>query len=352
MLQQTQASRVVPYYERWVAAFPTRRRAPRRGRRSAPGLGRSRLQRPCPAAPSGGRGMVRTTAAGCPTDRGAAGVAGRRSLHGPGGAGLRVRGPGGGGRHQLARVSQPLGRRAADGRRVPGTRAIGWSRRPLVGVQPDPVRHRRHGVPAGRPDCGRCPLPQPALVPLERGGVPRIAGPAPAPTGRSSPRAPQSAFAGSDRQGRGAGPRSATSRLAGEVAAAWGWPDDRDRAERLAADVDAEGWPGSTGQGRPSWAALDGPREAPAEAAASEEARIRRFTTSGARRWRKWPAPSTTAISELSARKASGDQSRRAKQLSSSRAGTAWGGHRQHRRRLLVGQRRHLRVGVTGRGSS
>ncbi len=90
---------------------------------------------------------------------------------------------------------------------------------------------------AARPDCARCPLRRQCAWRRER-----TDGPDP---WRSSPTArPQSTFAGSDRQGRG---RLLDALRRGGVAqsglaGACGWPADPTRAERVAADVVAEGF--------------------------------------------------------------------------------------------------------------
>ena len=92
---------------------------------------------------------------------------------------------------------------------------------------------------AARPDCTRCPLRRQCA--WRRQGL-QGAG---ADPWRSSPTArPQSTFEGSDRQGRG---RLLDALRSGPVRqsalpAACGWPGDRVRAERVAAAVVAEGF--------------------------------------------------------------------------------------------------------------
>ena len=90
---------------------------------------------------------------------------------------------------------------------------------------------------AARPDCGALPAAPP--VRLAASGRRR------ADPWRLSPTArPQSAFAGSDRQGRGRlldALRRGAVRRSG-LAAACGWPDDPARAERVAAALVAEGF--------------------------------------------------------------------------------------------------------------
>jgi A/G-specific adenine glycosylase len=88
-----------------------------------------------------------------------------------------------------------------------------------------------------RPACAECPLSR--LCRWRRAGM-RDPDP-----WRASPSArPQSRFAGSDRQGRGrlvqalrAGPLPAP-----DVAVACGWPDDRERADRIVVELVTEGF--------------------------------------------------------------------------------------------------------------
>jgi A/G-specific adenine glycosylase len=90
---------------------------------------------------------------------------------------------------------------------------------------------------AVRPACHHCPLRRQCR--WKRAGLT-----APDPW-RASPSArPQSAFAGSDRQGRG---RLVHALRHGDVsrnllASACGWPDNPERAERIAASLVAEGF--------------------------------------------------------------------------------------------------------------
>jgi A/G-specific adenine glycosylase len=100
-----------------------------------------------------------------------------------------------------------------------------------------------------RPDCGACPLRRQCR--WRRAG---LADPDPWRASPGSPSSrPQSRFAGSDRQGRGrllhalrTGPVTAA-----ELAPACGWPDDGERADRIAADLVAEGFARWSGR-RPS----------------------------------------------------------------------------------------------------
>lgn len=102
---------------------------------------------------------------------------------------------------------------------------------------------------ATRPACGRCPLRRQCRW--------RRAGLADPDPWRASPSVrPQSRFAGSDRQGRGRllnvlrhGPIGADA-----VAIACGWPDDRDRAERIAGSLVSEGFAAWSGRRHPKLA--------------------------------------------------------------------------------------------------
>ncbi len=92
-------------------------------------------------------------------------------------------------------------------------------------------------VCTARPACARCPLRRQCR--WRRSGLRE-----PDPWRASPSTRPQSAFAGSDRQGRGrlvhalrAGPVAAP-----ELATACGWPDDPERANRIAASLVAEGF--------------------------------------------------------------------------------------------------------------
>jgi A/G-specific adenine glycosylase len=93
---------------------------------------------------------------------------------------------------------------------------------------------------ASSPDCARCPLQRQCRWRRTRGS----AGTGPDPW-RAGPTArPQSAFAGSDRQGRGRLLRALGAGAVREpqVAAACGWPDDPGRAARIAAALVGEGF--------------------------------------------------------------------------------------------------------------
>jgi len=130
------------------------------------------------------------------------------------------------------RGGRPLGRaevqRLAD-EAVPAGRGWAWNQAMLdLGATVCTAR---------RPECGRCPL-RPGCRWADAGC------PSPDPAvGSAGVAGGQSTFAGSDRQGRGrlvaalrAGPVPA-----GALAAVMGWPEDRSRADRVAATVVRDG---------------------------------------------------------------------------------------------------------------
>ena len=87
------------------------------------------------------------------------------------------------------------------------------------------------------PDCGRCPI-------VGHCAWAAAGHPDPDPvTGSAGVSAPQSRFDGSDRQGRGrlVDALRRGSVAAGELAATMGWPDDPERAARVAAGLVADG---------------------------------------------------------------------------------------------------------------
>ncbi len=98
---------------------------------------------------------------------------------------------------------------------------------------------------AGTPNCDGCPL----RVVCGWAGAGR---PDPDPAlGSAAVSGRQSRFEGSDRQGRGRLVKALAAGPVGdaELAAAMGWPDDADRARRVAATVVADGLAVSTGEG-------------------------------------------------------------------------------------------------------
>jgi A/G-specific adenine glycosylase len=239
MLQQTQVDRVVPHYERFLAAFPT----------------------PAACAAAGPAAVVRQWS----------GLGyNRRALNLHRAAAAMVADHGGRVPHddRALRALPGIGSYTARAVRIfafgddvaaVDTNAVRVLARAVAGA-PLSVREATvlgdRLVPAGkswefnqamfdlgatvctaaRPDCAHCPLSRQCA--WRRHGA--VTDP-----WRSSPTArPQSTFAGSDRQGRG---RLVHALRQGTVhrdalAAACGWPEDSERAERIAAAVVAEGF--------------------------------------------------------------------------------------------------------------
>lgn len=244
MLQQTQVDRVVPHYERFVEAYPTPAACAASGSaavvRRWSGLGYNRralnLHRAATSIVEHHGGRV-------PSNDGAL-----RALPGVGVYTARaVRSFGFG--EDVAAVDTNGVRvlaRAVAGRRLTATAAFALGDRLVPPASSWEFNQSMFDLGAtvctARPHCGPCPLRQQCA--WRRGGG--------ADPWRASPAArPQSAFSGSDRQGRG--------RLlealrggdvpAGEIAAACGWPDDIARAERVATALVEEGfaqWGGKT----------------------------------------------------------------------------------------------------------
>ena len=200
MLQQTQVDRVVPHYERFVAAFATpgglRPGTPRRG---GPAVVGPRVQ-PAGAATCTGRrhGRRRARRRGARRIDALRALAGRRALHGAGRPFVRLRGRRGGGGHQRRAGAVALrGGRPAHGRRGDPAGRPARARRGCRGSSTRPCST------SGRP-CARARAPTAPGCPLRRqcawrrGGA---TGPDPWRTGPTARR--QSPFAGSDRQGRG-----------------------------------------------------------------------------------------------------------------------------------------------------
>ena len=242
MLQQTQAERVVPHYQRFVAAYPTPGRCAAAGPgevvRQWSGLGYNRralnLQRAAAAIVDQHGGAVPS------------GDAALRALPGVGAYTARaVRAQAYG--EDVAAVDTNCVRVLA--------RCVAGS--PLTVLQATTLADRL--VPAGQtwaftqslfdlgatvcvartPRCAECPVGRLCL--WRRQGGP-AASPDPWRAGSSARR--QSAFAGSERQGRGrlveALRQGAVRRRA--VARACGWPDEPERARRVAEALVAEGF--------------------------------------------------------------------------------------------------------------
>jgi A/G-specific adenine glycosylase len=246
MLQQTQVDRVVPYYERFLAAFPTPAACAAAGPAAVvrlwSGLGYNRralnLHRAAAAIAAEHDGTV-------PEEDAAL-----RALPGVG--------------PYTARALRAFA--FGDDVAAVDTNGVRVLARAVAGA-PLTVREATalgdHLVPAGeswefnqsmfdlgatvctaaRPDCGQCPLRRQCAWRRQRVSTASTA--TATDPWRSSPTArPQSTFAGSDRQGRGRllhALRQAGVRRS-DLAVACGWPEDRQRAERIAAAVVAEGF--------------------------------------------------------------------------------------------------------------
>jgi A/G-specific adenine glycosylase len=249
MLQQTQAERVVPHYERFVATFPTPAECARAGAatvvRHWSGLGYNRralnLHRAASLILAEHHGEVPHADS---TLRSLPGVgpytarAVRAFAFGDHVATIDTNGV-----RVLARgvANAPLSLRAAmdlGDRLLPG--GASWVFNQAMFDLGATV------CVASRPRCTGCPL--------RRLCAWRRAGEGADDPWRASPSAqPQRAFAGSDRQGRGrlldALRRGSVRRS--ELATACGWPDDAPRADRVAAALVAEGFADWSGASRP-----------------------------------------------------------------------------------------------------
>jgi A/G-specific adenine glycosylase len=239
MLQQTQAARVVPYYERFVAAFPTPAACASAGAaevvRVWSGLGYNRRALNLHRAAAV---VVDTYGGRLPDD-----AAALRSLPGVGAYTARAVGVFGFG-HDVAAVD-------TNGIRVLARCVHGRGLRPVdalaLGDRLVPPGHSWEfnqamfdlgaTVCRARPACGACPL--------QRSCRWRRSGLAEPDPWRASPTVrPPSRFEGSDRQGRGrllaALRRGSVPRRA--LAEACGWPDDETRATRMATGLVADGF--------------------------------------------------------------------------------------------------------------
>jgi A/G-specific adenine glycosylase len=240
MLQQTQVDRVVPHYGRFLTAFPTPDACAAAGPAAVvrlwSGLGYNRralnLQRAAAVVAADHGGVV-------PHDDGAL-----RALPGVGPYTARA--------VRAFAFEDDVAAVDTNGVRVLA-RAVAGA--PLAVRQATELGDRL--VPAGaswefnqamfdlgatvctaaRPECGRCPLRRQCAWRRQGHG-------ADDPWRRSPTARPQSAFAGSDRQGRGrllhALRHDGVRRCA--LADACGWPDDPSRAERIGRALVAEGF--------------------------------------------------------------------------------------------------------------
>ena len=153
MLQQTQAARVVPHYERFLARFPTPAacaEAPAAEVIAAwSGLGYNRRALALRAAARRGRGG---RLAGGP-----AGAAGRRALHRGGRRLVRVGRAGGGGRHQRAPRDRAPRRRPPDAARARPPRGRAAARGARGRVEPGDDGARRDDLPPAPATLRRVP---------------------------------------------------------------------------------------------------------------------------------------------------------------------------------------------------
>ncbi len=246
MLQQTQVDRVVPYYERFVGAFPTPAECAAAGSaevvRRWSGLGYNRralnLHRAACDIVGEHRGQVPD------------GDADLRALPGVGPYTARaVRAFGFG--HDVAAVDTNGVRvlaRGVAGARLTATAAFALGDRLVPPGDSWAFNQSMFDLgatvcTAASPDCSRCPLRRQCTWRRSGGGDPW----------RASPAARrQSVFVGSDRQGRG---RLLEALRRGDVeaatvAAACGWPDDTARADRVAAALVDEGFARWSGRAR------------------------------------------------------------------------------------------------------
>ncbi len=168
MLQQTQADRVVGYYDAFLRRFPTPAdcaRAPSADVvRIWSGLGFN--PRALGLHRAAGQIVGESRRKGAVRRGGPAAAAGGRALHGSGGAVVRLRGGRRPGRHQCRARSRslrarrgPLVGRGAAGGRSPGADG------PVLGVQPEHVRSGRTGVHGEHAGLRRLPLAP--TVPME-----------------------------------------------------------------------------------------------------------------------------------------------------------------------------------------
>ncbi len=240
MLQQTQVDRVVPHYERFLAAFPSPAACSAAGPaavvRRWSGLGYNRralnLHRAATTVVAEHRGVVphddtalrALPGVGPYTARAVRAFAFGDDVAAIDTNGVRVLARAVVGNQLTVRQAMALGDRL-----VPAGRS--WEFNQAMFDLGATV------CTAARPDCARCPLRRQCA--WRRHGSDDIDPWRLSPTAR-----PQSTFSGSDRQGRGrliqALRHDAVRRS--RLPDACGWPDDPGRAERIAAAVVAEGF--------------------------------------------------------------------------------------------------------------
>jgi A/G-specific adenine glycosylase len=242
MLQQTQVDRVVPHYERFLAAFPTPAACAAAGPaavvRQWSGLGYNRralnLHRAAAVmvadhggrVPHDDRALRALPGIGPYTARAVRTFAFGKDVAAIDTNGVRVLA------RAVAGAALTIGDATALGDRlVPAGQS--WEFNQAMFDLGATV------CTAARPECTRCPLRRQCAW-RRQGDAGAAADP-----WRASPTArPQSTFEGSDRQGRGRllhALRQGAVRQS-NLPAACGWPEDPDRAERVAAAVVAEGF--------------------------------------------------------------------------------------------------------------
>jgi A/G-specific adenine glycosylase len=237
MLQQTQVERVVPHYERFVEAYPTPAACAAGGSaevvRRWSGLGYNRRALNLHRAATR---IVDVHGGHVPSDDGEL-----RTLPGVGAYTARaVRSFGFG--QDVAAVDTNGVRvlaRAVAGSRLSATAAFALGDRLVPRAGSWEFNQSMFDLGAtvcrARPDCDGCPLRRQCAW-RRRGGE---------DPWRASPAArPQSAFSGSDRQGRGRLLEALRNAAvpASEVAGVCGWPDDVVRAQRVATSLVEEGF--------------------------------------------------------------------------------------------------------------
>ena len=161
MLQQTQAQRVIPKWEAFLAAYPDAG-APAPPRRSATccGCGTASAIRAGPAICTSPRAAIVDRHDGVVPDRSRrpARAAGDRAVHRPRRARVRVRARRGGRRHEHRPRARPHVRGAADAEARPGGGRRARAARRGLGVEPDPDGPRRHRCAGPTPVCDECPV--------------------------------------------------------------------------------------------------------------------------------------------------------------------------------------------------
>ena len=252
MLQQTQVDRVVPYYERFLAAFPTPAACAAAGPAAVvrlwSGLGYNRralnLHRAAAAMTADHDGRVPQEDAalralpgvGPYTARALRAFAFGDDVAAVDTNGVRVLARAVAGAPLTVREATALGDRL-----VPAGES--WEFNQAMFDLGATV------CTAARPSCGQCPLRRQCAWRRRQAATAIDTATAIDPWRLSPTARPQSTFAGSDRQGRGRllhALRQGGVRRS-DLAAACGWPDDAPRAARIAVAVIVEGFAGWSG---------------------------------------------------------------------------------------------------------